>query len=175
MTANDPIRIMASHGWQADEDYLRLFEYLESTTNFFYENVLPPQVSPEGEAIAARRTRVLDAMKQTEVLIVLSGQYEAFRDWLDFQIGAAQAHSRPIVLVEPFGPNDAPDELKKPGGPDRRLEFAKPGRCDPDAGPSGQDQTFRRDRLRSLIERPFTAKRNIHAGRPRARRLHHPG
>jgi len=112
MTANDPIRIMASHGWQADEDYLRLFEYLESTTNFFYENVLPPQVSPEGEAIAARRTRVLDAMKQTEVLIVLSGQYEAFRDWLDFQIGAAQAHSRPIVLVEPFGPNDAPDELK---------------------------------------------------------------
>lgn len=112
MTANDPIRIMASHGWQADEDYLRLFEYLESTTNFFYENVLPPQVSPEGEAIAERRTRVLDAMKQAEVLIVLSGQYEAIRDWLDFQIGAAQAHNRPIVLVEPFGPNDAPDELK---------------------------------------------------------------
>ncbi len=112
MTANDPIRIMASHGWQADEDYLRLFEYLESTTNFFYENVLPPQASPEGETIADRRTRVLDEMKRTEVLIVMSGQYEEFRDWLDFQIGAAQAHSRPIVLVEPFGPNDAPDELK---------------------------------------------------------------
>jgi len=112
MTESDPIRIMASHGWQADEDYLRLFEYLESTTNFYYQNVLPPQASPEGETIAQRRTRVLDAMKQAELLIVISGQYEEFRDWLDFEIGAAQAHSRPIVLVEPFGPNEAPDALK---------------------------------------------------------------
>lgn len=112
MTQDDPIRIMGSHGWEADEDYLRLFEYLESTTNFFYENVLPPQSSPEGETVAQRRTRVLDAMKQAEVLVVISGQYAAYRDWLDFEIGAAQAHNRPIVLVEPFGPNDPPDALK---------------------------------------------------------------
>jgi hypothetical protein len=113
MSENDPIRIMASHGWEADEDYLRLFEYLESTTNFYYENVLQPHESPEGEAVAQRRTRVIDAMKRAEVLVVMSGQYERFRSWLDFDLSAAKAHSRPVVLVEPFGPNDAPDELKR--------------------------------------------------------------
>lgn len=113
MSEKDPIRIMASHGWEADEDYLRLFEYLESTTNFFYENVLQPHESPEGETVAQRRTRVIDAMKRAEVLVVMSGQYERFHSWLDFDLNAAKAHSRPVVLVEPFGPNDAPDELKR--------------------------------------------------------------
>ncbi|MGB5542230.1 MAG: TIR domain-containing protein [Gammaproteobacteria bacterium] len=112
MSENDPFRIFASHGWQLDEDYLRLFEYLESTTNFFYQNVLPADSAPEGESIANRRTRILDAMKQAEVVLVCSGQHERFRDWIDFEISAAKAHRLPIVLIEPFGPNDAPADLK---------------------------------------------------------------
>ncbi len=112
MSDKDPFRIFASHGWETDEDYLRLFEYLESTTNFYYENLLPPGSSPEGESIAQRRTRILDAMKRAEVVVVCTGQYEPFRDWIDFEISAAKAHRLPIVLVEPFGPKDAPAELK---------------------------------------------------------------
>ena len=75
--------------------------------------MLQPHESPEGEAVAQRRTRVIDAMKRAEVLVVMSGQYERFRSWLDFDLSAAKAHIRPVVLVEPFGPNDAPDELKR--------------------------------------------------------------
>jgi hypothetical protein len=95
-----------------DEDYLRLFEYLESTTNFFYSNVCDPDESPEGETVAQRRTRVLNAMKSAEVLVVLSGAYEGHREWYDFEVQAAGAHDVPIVVIEPFGPQDAPEELK---------------------------------------------------------------
>ncbi len=113
MSENKPFRIFPSHGWVKDDDYLRLFEYLESTTNFFYANVCDPEASPEGETVAQRRTRVLDAMKSAEVLIVLSGMYDSQRQWVDFQVQAAGAHHVPIVLVEPFGPQDAPPELKE--------------------------------------------------------------
>lgn len=112
MSERNPFRIFPSHGWVKDDDYLRLFEYLESTTNFFYSNVCDPDVSPEGETVAQRRTRVLDAMKQAEVLVLLSGAYDDHREWHDFEVQAAGAHNVPIVLVEPFGPQDAPEHLK---------------------------------------------------------------
>lgn len=113
MLENDPIRIFATHGWVKDDDYLRLFEYLESNENFFYENVCDPDNSPENETVAQRRTRVLEAMKRAEVLVALSGGYEAHQQWLDFEVQAARAHNVPIVVVEPFGPKDAPDEVKR--------------------------------------------------------------
>jgi len=112
MSENNPFRIFPTHGWVKDEDYLRLFEYLESTTNFFYANVCDPEQSPEGETVAQRRTRILDAMKSAEVLVVLSGMYDRHQQWVDFEIQAAKAHDIPVVLVEPFGPHDAPAELK---------------------------------------------------------------
>ena len=37
MSDNNPFRVFAAHAWERDEDYVRLFEYLESTTNFFYD------------------------------------------------------------------------------------------------------------------------------------------
>lgn len=113
MSETNPFRIFPSHGWVKDDDYLRLFEYLESTTNFFYANVCDPESSPEGETVAQRRTRVLDAMKSAEVLVILSGMYDSQRQWIDFEVQAAKAHNVPIVLVEPFGPHDAPAELKE--------------------------------------------------------------
>jgi len=113
VSERNPFRIFPTHGWIKDDDYLRLFEYLESTTNFYYENTCDPESSPEGETVAQRRTRVLDAMKSAEVLVVLSGMYDTQRQWIDFEVQAAKAHNVPIVLVEPFGPHDAPAALKE--------------------------------------------------------------
>jgi len=113
MSEDNPFRIFPSHGWVRDEDYLRLFEYLESTTNFYYRNVCDPDTSPEGESIAARRTRVIDAMKEAEVVILMSGMYDTHRQWLDFEVQAARVHNVPIILIEHFGPLEAPEALRK--------------------------------------------------------------
>lgn len=114
MSDTNPFRIFATHAWDRhDEDYLRLFEYLESTTNFYYRNVCDPDKAPPGETVADRRTRVVDAMKEAEVLVVLGGQYSQHRDWLDFEITAAKAHDLPIIVVEHFGPQELSPDLKQ--------------------------------------------------------------
>jgi hypothetical protein len=112
MTEENPFRIFPSHGWVRDDDYLRLFEYLESTTNFFYRNVCDPDSSPEGESVAERRARIVGAMKEAEVLLVMAGMYAEHRQWLDFEMQAALANQVPIVLIEHFGPQEAPEALK---------------------------------------------------------------
>ena len=113
MTENNPFRIFTVHAWERDEDYLRLFEYLESTTNFYYRNVCDPDSSPSGEGVAARRTRILAAMKEAEVVLVPAGTWAAHRDWADFAISAAEAHDLPLIVLEHFGPQDLPEPLRE--------------------------------------------------------------
>ncbi|MBK9253180.1 MAG: hypothetical protein IPM70_15515 [Proteobacteria bacterium] len=52
MSQKNPIRVFVTHNWHDTDDYLRLFEYLESANNFFYRNTstpdkLPPKVDTE--------------------------------------------------------------------------------------------------------------------------------
>ncbi len=39
MSQQNPIRLFVSHSFKPDDDYLRVFEYLESAVNFFYKNL----------------------------------------------------------------------------------------------------------------------------------------
>ena len=52
-------------------------------------------------------------MKEAEVVLVMAGMYDTHRQWLDFEIEAARAHNRPIILIEHFGPQEAPAALKE--------------------------------------------------------------
>ena len=49
MSQAHPIRIFVTHVWETSEDYLRVFEYLESATNFFYRNFSTPEQAPSGD------------------------------------------------------------------------------------------------------------------------------
>ena len=39
VSQNNPIRVFVSHLYAPDDEYLRVFEYLESAPNFFYTNL----------------------------------------------------------------------------------------------------------------------------------------
>jgi len=113
VSESNPFRVFVSHAWDRSEEYSRLFEYLESTTNFYYKSVCDPDKAPPGESIADGRARVLDAMKEAEVFLLLADLYSKHRDWLDFEISAAKAHDLPIIVVEHFGPKDLSEELRE--------------------------------------------------------------
>jgi hypothetical protein len=111
MSQSNPIRVFASHGWDRDDDYARLFEYLESTTNFYYKAVSEPD-GLAGEGVAPKRTAILEQMKEAEVLIAFPGLWERHREWANFILQAAKAHDLPVILLEHFGPQDLDDALK---------------------------------------------------------------
>jgi len=48
MSQNNPIRVFVTHAWEVSDDYLRIFEYLESARNFFYKNLSAPDKAPAG-------------------------------------------------------------------------------------------------------------------------------
>ena len=54
MSQNNPIRLFITHAWDTTDEYLRIFEYLESARNFFYKNLSAPDKAPAGGKEADR-------------------------------------------------------------------------------------------------------------------------
>ncbi len=54
MSQVNPLRLFVTHAWETSDDYLRVFEYLESARNFFYRNYSTPDNARAGDKEALR-------------------------------------------------------------------------------------------------------------------------
>jgi hypothetical protein len=106
MSQANPLRLFVTHAWENSDDYLRVFEYLESARNFFYKNFSTPDRRPSGDKEALRE----DLRRQiapVEAVVALSSLYETQQELLMFELLFAQASHKPVVLMKPFGTGTA--------------------------------------------------------------------
>ncbi|WP_405220531.1 TIR domain-containing protein [Lentisalinibacter sediminis] len=102
MSEDNPIRVYVTHTFSESDDYLRLFEYIESNPNFFYVNTSKPEELPSGGS-EAFKAALREQIEAAETVVVLGSLFEKKRDWIQYQIDAAQALGRPIIAMKPFG------------------------------------------------------------------------
>ena len=113
MSQENPIRIFVTHCFSENDDYHRVFEFLESSANFFYTNCSNPDAMPTGGGAEAFKEELRRQIQLSEVVIVLSSVFEQNRDLLTFQLNAAQANDKPIIAMELYGKvADIPAEIK---------------------------------------------------------------
>lgn len=103
MSEKNPIRIFVTHTFAENADYRRVFEYLESTPNFFYQNMSDIDALPAAGGKEAVKETLRKQIESAEAVIVLSSLYDDNRDWITYQMGVAQAHDLPIIALEQFG------------------------------------------------------------------------
>ncbi|HEX4153152.1 MAG TPA: hypothetical protein VHY75_13175 [Steroidobacteraceae bacterium] len=98
----NPIRLFVTHTWEENDDYARIFEYLEAPGTFYYHSTGQPQgkrpIDKESEREELRRQ-----IAPCEVMIVVPAAYRAAPDLVLFQMNFAKAADRPIVAMENFG------------------------------------------------------------------------
>jgi hypothetical protein len=104
MSQNNPIRLFITHAWETSDEYLRIFEYLESARNFFYKNSSAPDKAPSGGK-EADREELRRQIAPSECVIALPGLYREQSDLLLFEMTFAKASDKPVVLMKPFGAN----------------------------------------------------------------------
>lgn len=102
MSQANPFQLFVTHGWDNSDDYLRVFEYLESANNFFYKNTSKPDHMPAGDKEALRES-LRQQIAPAEVIIALPSLADSNRDLLQFQMVFAQAAHKPVVLMKNFG------------------------------------------------------------------------
>ena len=103
MSENNPIRVFATHTFEESDDYLRVFEFLESVDRFYYINVSKPENIPTSGGLQAIRDELIAQIKQCEALFVLPGLYEQKPDLVRFMMDVAVANKKNMIAIRPFG------------------------------------------------------------------------
>lgn len=103
MYENNPIRVFVTHTFEEDEDYLRIFEFIEGVDRFFYLNCSKPENMPGGGGLEAIKEELIGQIKDCEAVIVLATQYQRNPDLIRFQMDVADANEIPMIAVRPFG------------------------------------------------------------------------
>jgi hypothetical protein len=96
--------LFVTHAWETSDEYLRIFEYLESSRNFFYKNLSEPDKAPAGGK-EADREELRRQMAQAEAIIALPGLYRKNSELMLFELAFAKASDKPVILMRPFGAN----------------------------------------------------------------------
>ena len=102
ISQQNPVKVFVGHGFEASDDYMRVFEYLESSHNFYYVNCSSPDArgSFDREAL---KTELRKQIGLAEVVIVPSALYRTHREWIDFELNCAKGLDKPVVVLETFG------------------------------------------------------------------------
>lgn len=103
MYENNPIRVYVTHTFEEDQDYLRLFEFLEGVDRFFYVNCSKPENVPGTGGMEAIKEELIRQIKDCEAVIVLAAQYQRNGDLIRFQMDVADANEKPMIAIRPFG------------------------------------------------------------------------
>ena len=103
MSQQNPIRVFVTHNWHDSDDYVRVFEYLESAKNFFYRNTSTPDNPPtavDTESVRADLRKQIDA---AEVVVALATLHGTSPDLAIFEMNYAQSQKKPVLLMGYFG------------------------------------------------------------------------
>ena len=105
-TKANPIRLFVSHAWEENDDYVRVFEYLEASGTFYYINSSQPQAKRPIDK-ESQREDLRRQIAPCEVIIVLPAVYRLAPELVQFQMNFAKAAEKPIVALENFGSTEA--------------------------------------------------------------------
>ena len=103
MSEDNPIRVFVAHNFQESDDYLRLFEFLESMERFFYLNVSKPENMPGTGGMEAIKEELISQIKECEAVIVPASFFMEQNDLARFELDVAEANKKPVIAIRPFG------------------------------------------------------------------------
>jgi hypothetical protein len=102
---SSPIRLFVTHAWMENDDYTRIFEYLEASGTFYYVNTSQPEAKRPIDK-ESQREDLRRQISPCEVVIVLPAVYHVAPELVLFQMNFAKSADRPIVAMENFGSTD---------------------------------------------------------------------
>ncbi|HEV7612573.1 MAG TPA: hypothetical protein VGO37_11890 [Steroidobacteraceae bacterium] len=101
-TRVNPIRLFVTHAWLENDDFQRIFEYLEASGTFYYLNTSQPQAKKPIDK-ESQREDLRRQIAPSEVIVVLPAVYLLAPELVLFQMNFAKAAEKPIVAMENFG------------------------------------------------------------------------
>lgn len=104
--------ILISHSWDYNDHYEKIVEWLNDAKYFDWSNYSVPLSNPID---AKSKTELMDKLEKRisccSCVIILSGMYVSYSDWINFEIDTAMEMGKPIIGVEPWGNERVPQKV----------------------------------------------------------------
>lgn len=114
VSEDNPVRVFITHTFAEGEDYLRVFEFLESVDRFYYINVSKPENIPTKGGIDAIKNELIQQVKASECVIVLPNVFREKTGLITFIMDVADANDIKMIAIRPFGGlTETPEEVVK--------------------------------------------------------------
>lgn len=105
--------LFISHAWRYNDDYYRIEKMLKEANFFNWRNYSVPQHDPlidpntySGKTILANKLDL--QIRPANCVIILSGMYAVYSEWILKEIEIARSYNKPIIGVKPWGQINVP-------------------------------------------------------------------
>lgn len=111
-------RLFISHAWKYGNDYNRLINLLDNANLFSYYNYSAPQekpLFPPGTPMTNRdiAEKIKYKIQPSQIILVLSGMYTTYSDWMKYEIDIAKSMNKPIIGIKPWGQERIPSYVQQ--------------------------------------------------------------
>lgn len=110
--------IFISHAWQYGDEYNQLVNLLDSAKNFLYYNYSAPKEKPLHNLDTTdvkTKAQIKDAIDRkispVGCVLVISGMYASYREWMQYEIDKAIEMEKPIIGIKPWGQQKIPSAV----------------------------------------------------------------
>ena len=101
--------ILISHSWDYSDQYDTVRGWLNASSYFRWTDYSVPITKPlDVDGIRAQKQNIRNRISMCSCVIILSGMYVAYSDWIDYEIDTAVSLGKPIIGVKPWGQERVP-------------------------------------------------------------------
>lgn len=105
--------ILISHSWDYNNHYETISGWLNDTPYFLWTNYSVPITRPlTVSGVNELKQKIRNRISLCSCVIILSGMYVAYSDWIDFEIDTAVSMGKPIIGVKPWGQERIPTKVQ---------------------------------------------------------------
>ena len=104
--------ILISHSWDYSSDYETIKRWLDEAPNFMWTNYSVPLTNPlDVNGKRELKEKLRNRISLCSCVIILSGMYVSYSEWIDYEIDTAIELGKPIIGVKPRGQERIPNKV----------------------------------------------------------------
>lgn len=104
--------ILISHSWDYSSDYETIKGWLNNASNFKWTNYSVPLTKPlDVNGKRELKEKLRNRISLCSCVIILSGMYVSYSEWIDYEIDTALELGKPIIGVKPRSQERIPTKV----------------------------------------------------------------
>jgi hypothetical protein len=105
--------LFISHAWEYSSDYNTVVKWLDDESNFCWKNYSVPSHDACAEKTKSGLKNCLTRqISPASGIIIISGMYAAYSDWIDYEIDEAVRLGKTIIGLKPRGQEKIPQKIQ---------------------------------------------------------------